>query len=97
MIRPEQKTHIIKAYMTKARKTVLIGEAKKRGIGVSELIKVALFEYLSPTKVPKRRGIVRIDRSPKGFKDYKEQLHINSYRGVMVELKQYFAKKRREK
>ncbi len=58
MIRPEQKVHVVKSYLTKTQKNVWKMEAKKRGIGISELIKVAIFDYLSPTKGTKTVGIV---------------------------------------
>lgn len=100
MIRPEQKTHTVKAYVTQTRKGMLKIEAKKRGVGISELIKIALFEYLSPKEVPKSRGIVRIDRTPKGkitIEDVKALQNENNFIGVMVELKQHFARERRKK
>lgn len=99
MIKPEQRTHVIKAYVTKTRKAILRQEHKKRGIGMSELINIALYDYFNPTQVPKRSGIVKIDRTPKGsitLTDLKALRRADDYRGVMVELKHYFTKKRRE-
>jgi len=98
MIKPERRKHLIKSYVTKTRKAYYKTEAGKRGIGVSELIKIALFEYFEPKLVPES-AIVRIDRTPKGrtsFTDLKEIERSADYRGVMVELKQYFAKKKRK-
>lgn len=98
MIRPEQRTHVIKVYITKTDKAVLKNEARRRGVSVSALFKVAVFDYLSPKVVPKSVGIVRIDRTPKGsitMTDIKAQRRADDYRGCMVELKQYFAKKKR--
>jgi hypothetical protein len=84
MIKPEQRKHIIKVYVTKTQKGSLKHEARKRGISVSALLKVGIFEYLSPRLVPNNIPIIRIDRTPKGSK---EPIMKNYFRECIDELK----------
>ena len=93
MIRPEQKRHLIKAYTTKTHKAFVKQEARKRGIAVSELIKVALYDYFNPREVPKSAAIVRIDRTPKGST---EPIRKNHFRECIEELKTVLEKRREE-
>ncbi len=98
MIKPEQRTHVIQVYVTKTEKGVIRHEAKKRGISVSALAKVSLFEYFNPKVISKNKGIMKIDRILKGantLSDVKALKRANDFRGCMVELKQVFAKRRR--
>ena len=94
MIKPEQRKHIIKVYVTKTEKGVLKHEAKKRGISVSALLKVAIHEYLSPRIAPKSVPIVRIDRTPKGSR---EPVRKNYFKECIDELKIVLEKRRENK
>ncbi|KKN56990.1 hypothetical protein LCGC14_0567120 [marine sediment metagenome] len=98
MIKPEQRTHVIQVYVTKTEKGVIRHEAKKRGISISALLKIGIFDYFNPKVISKSDPIVRIDRTPKGsttFKDSKALQRPNDYKECIEELKQVFAKRRR--
>lgn len=91
MIKPERRKHEIVAYVTKSYKEFLKREHRKRGLGMSELIRVALYEYFNPKLLAKSAPIVRIDRTPKGSK---EPIRKNFYRECIVELRMVLEKRR---
>lgn len=93
MIKPEQRTHEIVGYVTKTYKKVLQIKAKQRGISLSAMINLALFEFLNPKMMAKSAPILRLDRTPKGSK---EPLMKNYYRECIAELKVVLEKRRKE-
>lgn len=92
MIKPEQRTEVVKVYVTWTEKKNLIFQARRRGVSVSSLMKVGIFEYLSPREVLKNKGIVRIDRTPKGSKD---PVRKNYFRECIDELKTVLEKRKK--
>ena len=91
MIKPEQRTHVIQVYVTKTQKGVIRNEARKRGVSISALLKIATFEYFNPKVISKSVPIVRIDRTPKGSK---EPIRKNYFRECIDELKIVLEKRR---
>lgn len=57
---------------------------------MSELIRVALYDFLNPKILVKSKGIVRIDRTPKGSKD---PVRKNYFRECIDELKTVLEKR----
>ena len=91
MIKPEQRTHEIVGYVTQTYKKVLQIKAKQRGISLSAMINLALFDFLNPTMTAKSAPILRLDRSPKGSK---EPLRKRNFRECIEELKVVLEKRR---
>ena len=91
MIKPEQRKHEIVAYVTKTYKKVLQIKAKTRGISLSAMINLALFDFLNPNLMANSTGIMKIDRTPKGSKEPVRRTH---FRECIAELKIVLEKRR---
>lgn len=66
-IEPEKKTYVIKAYVTKTYHDYLESECKRREIGISELIRISLYDYLNPQIIYTKQDSpkMKIDRTPR--------------------------------
>lgn len=84
---PKVKT--IKAYLPSLQYYIYKAEANKRAISMSELIKVALYDFIyRPLEGIKRHDIpiLRVDRTPKGSTISKEK---SNFKQVIHEIKSF--------
>jgi len=88
----QKQDKVVRMYVTPIYFRFLDVQAKKRNVSVSQLCKLALFDYFNPRYEIKEAPIIRIDRTPKGAKTNNE--HRSNFKECMNELKEVFAKKR---
>ena len=83
------KVKVVKVYLSSLPFHIYKSEANKRNVSMSELFKIAMYEFIyRPASIVKKSDIpiLRVDRTPKGSKMSKEK---NNFKQVINELKSF--------